>query len=156
MTGNRFSLVIDTLRERFADKDASEVFVWLDVFAARIFTTPSEPPRSQLGVVVHLLLAPPRWRLSSDFSLPPSSCFVVVRPQINQWDTDADLNNGQTLRDTIELSADTLVVLDPTGLPLRRLWCLYEISETPQEESRLQLLAHGADSSALAGLFEKA
>lgn len=75
-----------------------------------------------------------------------------VRPQINQWDTDADLNCGLTLWDTVNLfSAETIVVLDPTGLPLRRLWCLYEISETPK--GRVVLQVHGADAVGVAALF---
>lgn len=50
--------------------------------------------------------------------------------QINQWDTESDLNGGVTLRDTIALSTDTLVVLDqvcPERLELRMsgLWMLY-------------------------------
>lgn len=97
-----------------------------------------------------------RSRLKS-FSI--SSC-VTPAPlaQINQWDTDADLNGGATLSDTIALSSHTVVVLDPGGLPLRRLWCLYEIGQTLRtalSADKLVLLAHGAEAAALAELVEE-
>ena len=56
---------------------------------------------------------------------------------INQHDTDSELNEGLTLKQTIRLSECTLVVLDKSALPLSRLWCLYEISETPRQDLRL-------------------
>lgn len=43
------------------------------------------------------------------------------------------------------------VILDKMGLPLRRLWCLFEISETPPE--KLALVVNGASASEVAELF---
>jgi hypothetical protein len=43
---------------------------------------------------------------------------------INQHDTDAELKEGNTLRRTINLSKETLCVLDDEAKPLSRLWCL--------------------------------
>ena len=60
----------------------------------------------------------------------------------------SELNNGQTLADTIELSTGSLVVLDKLGLPLSRLWCLYEIASTPA--AKLSLLTHGFEAAEVA------
>ena len=53
---------------------------------------------------------------------------------VNQWDAVADGlgENGEGLRDTIHLSNSTLMVLDSLGLPLTRLWCLFEVESTPE------------------------
>ena len=59
---------------------------------------------------------------------------------ISQHDPGADLDDGQTLRKTIDIAAATLVVLDTHVLPFTRLWCLFEIGSTPQD--KLVLLTH--------------
>lgn len=53
---------------------------------------------------------------------------------INQHTEGADLNDGQTLADTIDLSTECLVVVDRLGTPFTRLWCLYEMASMPQEK----------------------
>ena len=72
---------------------------------------------------------------------------------INQHETDSELQGGRTLARTIELSEQTLVVLD-AGEVYRcsALWCLYEIAETPP--AKLQLLTHGFDLRSLAAIFK--
>ena len=59
-----------------------------------------------------------------------------------QFSAMDELDDGATLKQVIELSQATLVVLDKDRVaPLARLWCLYEIGSTPP--SKLQLLTHG-------------
>ena len=59
-----------------------------------------------------------------------------------QFSAMKELDDGATLKQVIELSQATLVVLDKDRVaPLARLWCLYEIGFTPP--SKLQLLTHG-------------
>lgn len=72
---------------------------------------------------------------------------------INQADPGVDLDGGRTLSKTIDGATATLVVLDrpvpqPDGtfrglVPLTRLWCLYEIGNTPND--KLALLTGGFD-----------
>ena len=63
---------------------------------------------------------------------------------VNQWDPTNDLGeNGEGLGEAMRLSSCTLMVLDRAGLPLSRLWCLYEVSLTPA--GQLELLTHGSD-----------
>jgi hypothetical protein len=101
--GNAFSLLVAALRAHFADAVATEVFVWVDVFA------------------------------------------------INQHDPGADLHGGRALKRTIELSAETLVVLDRTAFPLTRLWCLYEMGSTPP--AKLLFLTHGFSEADVSAAF---
>ena len=70
---------------------------------------------------------------------------------INQWNPGADLDAGNTLRETISLSSATLVILDKAAVPLRRLWCLYEIGSTPQD--RLVLVTHEFSVPEIASAF---
>jgi WD40 repeat protein len=100
---NPFSLLVAALSGHFADAVASEVFVWVDVFA------------------------------------------------INQHDPGADLHGGRALARTIELAAQTLVVLDRTAFPLTRLWCLYEMGSTPP--AKLLFLTYGFSEADVAAAF---
>jgi WD40 repeat protein len=101
--GNPFSLLVAALKAHFADAVASEVYVWVDVFA------------------------------------------------INQHDPGADLHGGRALARTIELAAQTLVVLDRGAFPLTRLWCLYEIGSTPP--AKLLFLTHGFSEADVSAAF---
>eukprot|EP01035_Chromulina_nebulosa_P033499 gene33499-44856_t len=71
---------------------------------------------------------------------------------INQNNVLEDLQDGETLKATIENSKAVLVVLDERAYPLTRLWCLYEIGSTPIE--KLILLTHGLDPSQLARAYK--
>ena len=55
------------------------------------------------------------------------------------------------MKATIEASPSVLVVLDREALPLKRLWCLYEIGSSPPE--KLILLTHGFDESHLGAAY---
>ena len=70
---------------------------------------------------------------------------------INQHMPDADLHGGNALQRTIAIAGETLVVLDPTGFPFRRLWCLFEMGSTPA--AKLVLLTHGFSEANLADTF---
>ena len=48
-----------------------------------------------------------------------------------------DLHAGRALLRTINLAADTVMVLNMQALPLSRLWCLYELACTPPAKLRL-------------------
>ena len=71
---------------------------------------------------------------------------------INQNNVIGDLQDGETLKATIENSKAVLVVLDERTYPLTRLWCLYEVGSTPME--KLTLLTHGLDPSQLARAYQ--
>ena len=77
---------------------------------------------------------------------------------VNQWNPTADLgSHGEGLRDTIGLSCATLMVLDRSAVPLRRLWCLYEVAETEAAHAGkefLRLLAPGSALSDVARAFK--
>ena len=51
----------------------------------------------------------------------------------------------------IELAGETAVVLDRAAEPLKRLWCLYEMSITPLDQ--LRMLTHGFRVSDLVSVF---
>jgi hypothetical protein len=70
---------------------------------------------------------------------------------INQHDPGADLHGGRALARTIELAAETLVVLDRGALPLARLWCLYEMGSTPP--AKLLFLTHGFSEADVSAAF---
>ena len=72
---------------------------------------------------------------------------------INQHAPGSDLHGGKALARTIEIAAETLVVLDPDALPLSRLWCLYEIGSTPP--AKLQLLTPGVCEADIAAAARK-
>ena len=76
---------MDSVSDFFAGAVATEVFLWLDIFA------------------------------------------------VNQHDASgSELDGGMTLRNTVELAAHTLVVLERgSTLTLSRLWCLYEVGSAP-------------------------
>jgi len=73
---------------------------------------------------------------------------------VDQHDTNNELgDSGQTLRETIRLSKETLIVVDsPNGKTFTRLWCLYETAESP--DGHLQVLTAG-NVSDLKELFKK-
>ena len=72
---------------------------------------------------------------------------------VNQWDPTSDLGTeGEGLADTLRLSSGTLMILDKSGLPLSRLWCLYEIAET--ERNKLELLTPGSDLTHVMDIFD--
>lgn len=54
--------------------------------------------------------------------------WLTPRPPLSL--PSSELRGGATLERTIQLSEGTVVVLDPAAVPLQRLWCLYEITET--------------------------
>ena len=72
---------------------------------------------------------------------------------INQHDPGSELHNGGALARTIELAAETLVVLDPhtPAFPLQRLWCLYEMGSCPA--AKLMLLTPGFSEKTLFSVF---
>ena len=70
---------------------------------------------------------------------------------INQHNPGADLHGGRALARTIELVSETLVVLDRTAYPLKRLWCLYEMGSTPPD--KLRMLTPGFREAELAATF---
>lgn len=76
---------------------------------------------------------------------------------INQFTPELDLHSGGAmLTETVQRSARTLVILDKSGVPLSRLWCLYEMCETMAiDPERLVLLTHKIDLLSLGYLFTK-
>lgn len=82
----------------------------------------------------------------------PDSVFLWVDIfTVNQWNPLSDLNDGKTLQRTIDLSHSTLVVLDARALPFSRLWCLYEMGSTRQDQ--LTLITHRAEEASFASVF---
>ena len=58
------------------------------------------------------------------------------------------------MRDTIDISKSTLIVLDPDGLTLTRLWCLFEVVQTPEARLDVYISSSGSPKDCL-DLIEK-
>ena len=134
-------------------KPATEVerVSFIDLMSPGLYVKPTAFVSHAFGNPFHLLV---KSLLSHFRDAVPSEVFVWIDVFIiNQHDPGADLHGGQTLKATIEASPSVVVVLDREALPLKRLWCLYEIGSSSPE--KLILLTHGFDESQLGAAFSK-
>lgn len=105
------------------------------------------------GIAIYIYLA--IFSLTAAAAATPA-CGTQDIFAINQHAGAADLCDGQTLADTIDVTVASLVVLDQGGTPFTRLWCARAVptrdpsAQSPiQECAMLMVCTHWSSSCAL-------
>ena len=109
-----------------------EMLSFIDIMCPGMFIRPTAFVSHAFGTPFHLLVD----SLISHFrdALPTEMFIWIDVFTFNQHNSGHDLHGGLTLKVAIDACQSVIVVLDRDALPLKRLWCLYEIGCTPPEK----------------------